>query len=143
MSNDLEKIASDWIAYARFGPSEAPDEIFADGWALYDLVEDAPATAWDVIQIVVRRYTLNDLYSVAKTEAQDVVGLTAAGPLEDLISSRGHDYIDAIEQEARRDQRMAWTLGGVWQSSAPDDVWSRVQLVADKTHWERTVRNGS
>ncbi|MEH3047444.1 DUF6869 domain-containing protein [Sphingomonas adhaesiva] len=143
MSRDLEKIASDWIAFARYGASEAPDRIHAAGWVLYDLVEDAPATAWDVIQIVVRRHTLGDLYSFAKTEAQDIVGLTAAGPLEDLISSCGHDYIDAIEQEAHRDQRMAWTLGGVWQSTTPDEVWYRVQLVADNSYWERPMRNGS
>jgi hypothetical protein len=139
MSHSLEQIASDWIAYARYGSSEAPDQVHADGWVLYDLVEDAPTLAWDVIQIVVRRYTLADLYSATKTEAQDVVGLTAAGPLEDLISSFGLDYIDAIEEEARRDQRMAWTLGGVWQSTTPDDVWARIQVVADNSYWERSA----
>lgn len=137
MTYDPDKVASDWIAYARYRPDEAPDQIFADGWVLYDLVEDDPRLAWEVIKVVVRRYPIQDYYSARKTEAQQVVGNMAAGPLEDLISTRGSEFIDAAEIEAGLDRRMAWTLGGMWQSTTPDEIWHRVQQVADYAYWKR------
>jgi hypothetical protein len=110
---------------------------------LYDLVEEDASLAWQVIQIVVRRYPEGDYYSSDETEAQRVVGLTAAGPLEDLLSTRASEFIEDVEREARRDRRMAWTLGGVWRSTTPGDLWARVQKVADYSFWDRPTENGA
>ena len=137
MTSAVEKVASDWIAYARLGPGNAPEQVFADGWTLVDLVWDDPGTAWQAIKAVVRHYQIDDYYSLDATEAQTVVGLLAAGPIEDLLSREGASFIDAIEAEAKADKRFAWALGGVWQSTTPDDIWSRVQRVADHSYWKR------
>jgi hypothetical protein len=64
MHKDVEKVASVWIAYARLGPDNAPEQVFADGWALVDLACDDPKTAWQAIKAVVRHYQLDDYYSV-------------------------------------------------------------------------------
>ncbi len=139
MTNEPDQLASDWIAFARYDADKAPDQVFADGWALYDLVEDDPQTAWEVIKLVVRRYPEEDYYSHEKTEAQKVVGNLAAGPLEDLLSAQGPLIIEAVETEAQADRRMAWTLGGVWQHLMTDDIWARVQAVADDSFWSRPI----
>ena len=134
---DPEKIASDWIAYARLGPKQAPETLFADGWVLVDLARGDPATAWAAIKAVVASYSEEELYSCDETEAQRVVGLLAAGPLEDILGAHGARVIGAVETEARRDRRMAWTLGGVWRSTMSDDIWARVQHAADYSYWKR------
>ena len=137
MNVGVEKLALDWIAYARLGPDNAPEDVFVDGWALVDLTWDDPETAWEAIKAVIRHYQLEDYYSVHATEAQTVVGLLAAGPLEDLLSREGASFITAIELEAKSDKRFAWAVGGAWQSTTPDDIWARVQRVADHSYWKR------
>jgi hypothetical protein len=125
-----ERVAANWIAYAKFDPSKAPDRVFERGWLLYDLARLHPALAWEAIKCVVRRYPEAELITEAKTEARHIVGNTAAGPLENLLANHGVDFIDAIEAEARQDRRMHWALGGVWQNSMFPDVWGRVQRAA-------------
>jgi len=53
--------------------------------------------------------------------------MLAAGPLEDLLSSFGPDYIDRVETLARDDGRFKLLLGGVWRLGMTDDVWGRMQ----------------
>lgn len=132
------QVASDWIAYARYDdPNAAPETVFARGWVLNDLVSDDPELAWQAIKTVIGTYPENDIFSEAKTEAQAVIGLLVAGPLEDLLSFFGRQLIDSVEAEARRDPRMAWALGGVWQSAMTDPVWARVQAAAgDHLYWK-------
>lgn len=137
MPSSFDKIVSGFISYWRVGLEAASEELFTEGWALYDLLEDDPKLAWEAIKVVVGHYTEEDLFSKIRTEAQVVVGQLAAGPLEDLLSERGAEFISEIEQEARKDRRFRWALGGVWQSTTPDNLWARVQKVADYSYWER------
>ena len=51
----------------------------------------------------------------------------AAGPLEDLLAHAGDDYIDEVEDLARKDPIFNNLLGGVWQNAMSDDVWQRLQ----------------
>ena len=55
-----------------------------------------------------------------------VIGVLAAGPLEDLIEYAGPDFIERIELNARRDPKFRHLLGGVWASSTPS-IWARVE----------------
>ncbi|KAB7768787.1 DUF6869 domain-containing protein [Xanthomonas maliensis] len=55
-----------------------------------------------------------------------VVGVLAAGPLEDLIDRYGPEFIERIELQARRDPAFRHLLGGVWTSSTPS-IWARVE----------------
>jgi hypothetical protein len=143
MKDDPAKIAADLIAYARLGPDIAPEEVFDDGCVLVDWAMDGSPLAWDAIVQVIRSFPEEEFYSIDQTVAQKVGGLTAAGPLEDLISEHGALFIDAIEMEAARDRRFAWALGGVWQSTTPGNIWDRVQRVADYSYWERSSSHGS
>jgi hypothetical protein len=137
VSSSIEKVASGYIAFWRVGLEAASEELFAEGWALHDLLEDDPSLAWEAIKVVVTHYTEEDLFSVGRTEAQVVVGQLAAGPIEDLLSERGAEFISDIEQEARKDRRFRWALGGVWQSTTPDHIWARVEKFAEHSYWER------
>ena len=58
MEKDAEQLASDWIAFARHAPDDASDQVFVDGWALYDLVEDNPPVAWEVIKRVISKHAI-------------------------------------------------------------------------------------
>ncbi|HEX8603262.1 MAG TPA: hypothetical protein VF774_11500 [Pseudoduganella sp.] len=60
---------------------------------------------------------------------EKVLGVLAAGPLEDLIHYWGPNFIDRIEQAAWDDVQFRNLLTGVWQSSSVE-IWNRVQLAA-------------
>jgi hypothetical protein len=47
----------------------------------------------------------------------------------------GERYIDRVEEKARKDPAFAKLLGGVWQNSMSDEIWSRLQAVCDRKGW--------
>jgi hypothetical protein len=63
---------------------------------------------------------------LSRNPPQEVLGVLAAGPLEDLIRFHGPKFIDQIEAESRRNPAFRWLLGGVWRGSTPE-VWARVE----------------
>ncbi|WP_294102135.1 DUF6869 domain-containing protein [Sphingomonas sp.] len=124
------QIAACWIRYARYDPRAVPDRVFQRGWLLIELARLHPALAWEAIKCIVGYYTEEELFTEAATEARRIVANTAAGPLETLLAAHGVAFIEAVEADARRDRRMLWALGCVWQNSISDDVWMRVQRAA-------------
>ncbi len=130
------ELAADWIASRRDGADLQASGHLAD-LLLADFPQSEPELTWDAIKSVMQAYPTSDFYAESMTEAQIVCGLLAAGPVEDLLSFHGHQFIERFEQEARRDQRMAWLLGGAWQFLMPDDIWHRVERAADKSYWMR------
>ena len=56
----------------------------------------------------------------------------AAGPLEDLLSKHGAEYIDEVERRAEVDPKFARMLSGVWRLTMSDDVWVRVEALQAK-----------
>ena len=79
------------------------------------LAHDDPETLWLLIQRVLQL-----------TEKPDVLGILAAGPLEDLINFHGAAFIERIERKAASDAAFRELLWGVWRSSTPD-IWARVE----------------
>ncbi|HET6430956.1 DUF6869 domain-containing protein [Dyella sp.] len=69
---------------------------------------------------------------LARAPPKDVLGLLAAGPLEDLIHHAGPGFIDRIELQARKDPAFRHLLGGVWASSTPD-IWARIEAARGAT----------
>jgi hypothetical protein len=69
---------------------------------------------------------------LSRNPAQEVIGVLAAGPLEDLIHYRGPEFIQRIETESRRNKAFRHLLGGVWKSSTPE-VWARVEEARGKS----------
>lgn len=63
-----------------------------------------------------------------------VISVLAAGPLEDLLVKHGPLFIERVEQLARQDEKFNSLLGGVWQNTMSEEVWTRVQA-ARKEVW--------
>jgi hypothetical protein len=68
---------------------------------------------------------------VSRNPSAAVVGMLAAGPLEDLIAYAGESFIDRIETEARRSPEFRHALNGVWRlgDDTSDSIWARVERV--------------
>jgi len=63
---------------------------------------------------------------LSRNPPQEVIGVLAAGPLEDLIRCHGPAFIERIETESRRNKVFRHLLGGVWQNTSPE-IWARIQ----------------
>ena len=99
------------------GPLEAYHPLW---WAVHNFMGSMSTSAaaqdcWDAI-----------LEILSRKPADTVIGVLAAGPLEDLIQYHGPDFIDRIEAESRRNPAFRRLLGGVWRSSSPE-IWARIE----------------
>lgn len=61
----------------------------------------------------------------------ELMGLLAAGPLEDLVAGYGDLVIAAVELLAKQDPEFRKCLAGVWRKGISDEVYARVQKAAD------------
>jgi hypothetical protein len=82
-----------------------------------------PEDAWQIILAV-----------LSLRPKDNVVGMLAAGPLEDLIDDNGAEFIERIEEEARKSPAFRHLLGGVWRSSTPE-IWARVEKARAGITW--------
>ena len=71
------------------------------------------------------------LLVLSKRPPDEVLGVLAAGPLEDLIDDHGPRFIDRIETAAWQDPAFRSLLNGVWESSTPD-IWARVERAMNR-----------
>ncbi|MBA2960521.1 MULTISPECIES: DUF6869 domain-containing protein [Ramlibacter] len=62
------------------------------------------------------------------TADPDVLGVLAAGPLEDLIERAGTDLADRIVWQAWTDPAFRRLLDGAWECGRPE-VWTRIAAV--------------
>ena len=118
--NELNKIVDAWIAAHELA-NDSPEREECR-WAVDRVMdwkfEGQPELLW--------RFVLS---SYERKLTDKVIAVLAAGPLEDLISEFGADYIERIETLARRDPKFNFLLGGVWRSDTRDDVWKRIEAV--------------
>ncbi|WP_425599522.1 DUF6869 domain-containing protein [Xanthomonas phaseoli] len=117
---DIEAWASAYIACQQDG--SRANENHRLWWAVERFM-DAPGSeeSWAAILAI-----------LAKNPPSSVIGVLAAGPLEDLIQDSGLRYIERIELEARRNPGFRHLLGGVWKSGTPE-VWMRVEAARGAT----------
>jgi len=94
------------------GPDNDPQFWAVD--TFFRLNDEDPALCWKAI-----------LEILGRKPGDKVLGVLAAGPLEDLVGCHGPAFIDRIDAEARRNPDFRSLLGGVWQASTPE-VWQRV-----------------
>jgi hypothetical protein len=86
-SQNIEEWASAYIAFQQDGRSS--NENHPLWWAAERFMQDPGAEdCWSAILAV-----------LAKNPPDSVIGMLAAGPLEDLIHQAGPQYIDRIELE--------------------------------------------
>jgi hypothetical protein len=123
---ELINFAEGWIAYWS-APSGSPErEALTWVWDQeYDLMQKEPEKIWRLILEVLHRNSSNQIQEVL-----------SAGPLEDLLDKYGDEVIDKVENEAKSNPLFAQLLGGVWQGSMTNDIWSRVQAAQDRRGWD-------
>ena len=121
--SNIEEWAS---AYIRVHEAEASlDESHPDHLAAYEfmveLVGETAELCWSgILEIVERR------------PSERVLGMVAAGLMEDLLDASGAAFIDRIEAQACADPVFRRMLDGVWQSGTPE-VWARLVAVRGET----------
>lgn len=126
-------LAQRWLALASNAQPGSNQRDEPNSLACLDfdwLVEDDPEQAWETI-----------LQILHKTDSSGVLAQLAAGPLEDLLSYHGEQFIDRVETLARIDSRFAFLLGGVWQFNMTDAIWDRVTRVANRAGWDNVSPN--
>jgi hypothetical protein len=106
-------------AYLEYSSNDRLDLSWASD-RLGELVAHAPDDAYELIRELVR-----------DAPSPYVLGIVAAGPLEDLLSDWGERYIDRLEADARDDPKLMQTCAGVWQLFMPDAVWERLRLLVE------------
>lgn len=126
-----EDFIAAWITMAKAGNgTQAHDDAFWAFQHMYDLIHEQPEVAFGLIVEI-----------WARDQSRAVVQLLSAGPLEDLLSRRGSEFIDRVEEEAERNPSFRKLLGGVWKSAMPDPVWSKVQEIWDRRGWDGVPEN--
>jgi Variant SH3 domain len=123
-----DEISAAWIAYWTNGGQDNPHASDPYAWANVEvdwLEGNDPEKLWQVILDIYRR-----------PDAAPLLGMLAAGPLENLLGLHGPAFIDRVESLAANDAQFAHALGGVWQFTMTDDIWKRVQAVSDHRGWD-------
>lgn len=82
-----------------------------------EIGEDDPELTWELILLIFE-----------KTSDPAILGMVAAGPLEDLVDEHGPLFIDRIEEQAKSNPVFKEALHGVWRSSTRE-IWARVEAV--------------
>lgn len=113
---DLHTWVSAWIHFQDTWDSKGENHpLFWAAEKFFELNDRDPELCWKAILTILSR-----------KPSTKVIGSLAAGPLEDLIQYHGPEFIDRIEEEARKNPDFRHLLGGVWESSSPA-VWARIE----------------
>jgi len=120
--------------------SEARFQRVVDAWiAAQDMEIDDPdynPNNW-AIQLIVRWRIRNKpdqmwrfIRAVLDRNVSDTVLMTVAcGPLEDLLSCWGEDYIEPVEKLAASNANFRGILRAVYKRSMTPDAWARLQAL--------------
>jgi hypothetical protein len=122
---ELCSLADAWINYWHAPKGSPGREINAWAADLYDLEHNEPEMLWLLILEIHRR-----------DQSAAIQEVLSAGPIEDLLTKHGENFIDRVQAEARKDPLFAKVLGGVWQNRMSDAVWKRLQSVWDRRGWD-------
>lgn len=113
----VEALADRWLADHLTDDGDPEEPAWSD-LCVFEL-DSAPETLFAFCLRIIRKAT---------TPWQ--LGLVAAGPLEDLMTAHGADFIDRIEDQARRSARVRYALTGLWTGDMPEgDTRSRLEVV--------------
>ena len=72
---------------------------------------------WEFVQYIANR---------DEDPGTELLALVAAGPLEDLLSKAGHEYIGPVRDLVLSNPRAARMLTGVWKSDIDPNIWDWV-----------------
>lgn len=123
---ELDAVIDAWIAAQE--AEEGSPEYEKSFWAVGEVIDwglgpevGKPELLWRFI-----------LSAYKRDFSERVAAVLAAGPIEDLLSEFGPDYIARVEELARKDGRFKWLLGGVWRLGMTDEVWRRLESARDE-----------
>lgn len=111
----------DWAdAYIRVHEADASlDESHPDYLAAYEFMVE-------LVGPIAEECWLGILAVVERRPSERVLGMVAAGLMEDLLEDSGEQFISRIEHQARIDPVFRSMLHGAWRSGSPD-VWARFE----------------
>ena len=125
-SAEIEKITKAWVAHTHeFNINENTELGIWASDKMWDLADEEPEICWLVIQEILRQ-----------DSSTTILENLSAGPLEDLLSKHGLQFISRIETEAKNNPKFAILLGGVWQNDMSEEIWKRVQGVWNRRGWD-------
>ena len=117
---ELDRIITAWIVAQQ--AKQGSPEHETNWWAVSEVIDWTLEGNGDRLWQFVLEIYKRDL-------PDEIIAVLAAGPLEDLLAKRGVDFIDRIEELARKDPKFNYLLGGVWRNTISDEVWQRVQVI--------------
>jgi hypothetical protein len=97
-------------AYLRLA-KERKDEDFWAYEEIDNLVREKPIEAQEII-----------LKLIEKASDEKTLAFIAAGPLEDLLAFHGEKVIIWVEDQARKNNKFAKALAGVWQNNIKEAI---------------------
>jgi hypothetical protein len=115
---DLNQLVNAWII--ADGAHSGSPEHESNWWAISQVIDWAmDRQGEDLWRFITAAYK-HDL-------SDKTIASLAAGPLEDLLVKQGPEFIDRVEELARKDPKFNYLLGGVWRSTMTEEVWQRIQ----------------
>jgi hypothetical protein len=125
-STELDNLVKGYIDFT-YADEEAKEKrnLYSYFYTIKDLIFENPEIAWLIIKKVLK-----------KDSSKKMMSLLAAGELESLLATHGNQFIDRVEEEAKKNPDFAKLLGGVWQNNISDENWKRIEKVCDR-NWDK------
>ncbi len=103
---DENKLIDGWLTYQR------------NWWAfeaLNGLIGGQPKKAWEVLKAL-----------IGKADTDSLLERVGSGPLEDFINFHGAEFIEQIEDFAKKDPKFSQALAAVWIEDDKDVLSQRL-----------------
>lgn len=114
------EIVQSWMAIQdNLGGSEAYESNFWAHEELADLSEHTPRDAWEVI-----------LALVEAAKSDELLEAIGAGPLQDLMTLHGEQFISRLEHEAMANRRLRKAMASAWLDADDTPVWKKFYEIA-------------
>ena len=123
---ELPELAAAWVEITS--RSDLERERDEDWGEMFDfqsgLVSNDPLGALELVKAILEI-----------EDNPNVIGLLAAGMLEDLIPDQDGPVIDAVVAEAARNEKFRHLLGGVWFYGMSPEVTARLEEARGEVRW--------
>ena len=121
---DFDELVEAWIACMVLGRDDrgrATEEYEKNWWAVETVMNWPYDNQHELLWSFILAIHARDINNKAAAHL-------AAGPVEDLLSEFGEDYIERVEALAASDLRFKFMLTWAWQANMSDELWNRFQL---------------
>lgn len=117
-----ENFINEWIKHQIETLDDEDSELhWTDNYLIDLMLKREVSELWEFVMRTYRRNL-----------TQEVIDILSAGPLEDILAAKGDEYIGRVEVLAVNDKKFRYLLGGVWQNSMSDEVWSKVRAAREE-----------